>query len=184
MAINLKKGGRIDLKKNEASMTKVYLGLAWSPIKKGGLFGMFQTSEDVDLDASCVAILSNGTQVPVFYANLQAFGGAIRHSGDNRTGEGTGDDETIAIDLEALPSDVVELIITISSFRGQTFKSIQDAHCHIRDEKYSMLAEFTMAGGEGKTGIVVGRMTKAEGVWSFEAIGEYRDGRTFAELLR
>ena len=189
MAIKLKKGGKINLAKEDGNTLRVVkIGLAWDPIKKesGGIFGMFKSTstEAVDLDASCV-IRQDGHKESsaVYFGNLRAFGGAIQHSGDNLTGEGDGDDETITVDLTKLPESVDRLVFTISSFRGQTFASIQTAYCHIRDEKGAILAEFDMAGGVDKTGIVVGTVTRNGYAWEFEAIGEYKNGRTFKELV-
>jgi tellurium resistance protein TerZ len=189
MAIKLKKGGKISLAKGDGNGLRVVkIGLAWDPIKKesGGIFGMFKSTsmEAVDLDASCV-IRQNGSfqNNAVYFGNLRAFGGAIQHSGDNLTGEGDGDDETIVVDLTKLPDSVDQLTFTISSFRGQTFSKIQTAYCHIRDESGAILAEFDMAGGVDKTGIVVGTVTRTGNVWEFEAVGEYKNGRTFKELV-
>ena len=189
MAIKLKKGGKINLSKEGGGLRKIQIGLAWDPIKKesGGIFGLFKssTTESVDLDASCVIRddkVSNRNHA-VYFGNLRAYGGAIQHSGDNLTGEGDGDDEIITVDLTKLPDSVEQLVFTISSFRGQTFKRIQNAYCHIRDENGAMLAEFDMAGGVDKTGIIVGIVTRTGYSWEFEAVGEYRDGRTFADML-
>ena len=189
MAIKLTKGSKINLAKEDGGLRSVQIGLAWDPIKKssGGIFGLFktETAENVDLDASC--IINNGGadgRQAVYFGNLRAFGGAISHSGDNLTGEGEGDDEVITVDLTRLPKEVDTLTFTISSFRGQSFERIQAAYCHIRDESGQMLAEFDMAGGSDKTGIIVGKVSRSNGAWEFEAIGEYRNGRTFVELTR
>jgi tellurium resistance protein TerZ len=188
MAIKLTKGSKIKLAKEGAGLRTVKIGLAWDPIKtkSGGIFGMFQTTstEAVDLDASCVIHASkNYNAEAVYFGNLRAFSGAIKHSGDNLTGEGNGDDETITVDLANIPAGVDKLTFTISSFRGQTFSKIQTAYCHIRDENGAILADFDMAGGVDKTGIIVGTVTRTDDGWTFEAIGEYRNGRTFKELV-
>ena len=188
MAIKLSKGGKINLAKADGGLQRVSIGLAWDPIetKSGGLFGMFKSTskEAVDLDASCVIREDGGKVNAVYFGNLRAYGNAVVHSGDNLTGEGDGDDETITVDLTRLPDGIDQLTFTISSFRGQTFQKIQNAYCHIRDEKGVLLAEFDMAGGSDKTGIIVGTVTRTGYTWEFEAVGEYRNGRTFSELLK
>jgi len=193
MAVNLVKGGRIDLRKKDGGLQKIKFGCGWDPIKSGGksggLFGFFkpsaETVENVDLDASIVAFNAQGNiDTAVYFGNRSAYNNAIFHSGDNLTGEGDGDDETIIVDLTKIPAQVARLVLTISSYRGQTFETIQAAQCNIRDDKDNILATYDMAGGSKMTGIIVGEATRVGDSWNFMAVGEYRTGRTYAELVR
>src|SRR3546814_13205292 len=90
------------------------------------------------LDASCLVFDGAGNLVEtVWFQKLVSSDGSIRHSGDNLTGEGDGDDETISIDLTRLPSNVETLVLTVTSFRGQTFdQEIGRASCRERVCQY------------------------------------------------
>ncbi len=186
MAIQLKKGGSINLGKGD-QLKSVRFGLGWDPIKKssgGGLFGMFKQTEEVavDLDASCIVYENGRCSGAAYFGKLKLFEGAISHSGDNLTGAGDGDDEVITVDLTRVPESVNRLLLTISSYRGQTFDLIENAVCNIADHSGKTLATFEMSGKEAKTGLIVGEVVRNGGDWAFNAIGEFKNGRTFQDL--
>jgi tellurium resistance protein TerZ len=194
--ISLKKGSKINLTKAAPGLRTVNFGLAWDPIehKVGGggfigkLFGAKPEvrKEGVDLDASVSVFDAQGNELAtVYFGQKTAFGGAIRHSGDNLTGEGEGPDETISVDLASLPGTAHKAVFTIASFRGQNFNKIEVAHCFIDNAANGeRLAEFDMGGKNSHTGIIVGQLVRnASGEFEFEAIGEYRNGRTYRDMI-
>ena len=188
MALTLSKNQSISLEKTAGGgLTTVSLGLGWDPVKKsGGFFSKLLGKENsIDLDASC--ILLDNTFQPVdliWFQQLESRDGSIRHSGDNLTGEGDGDDESIHVDLQRLPGTVSHLVFTVNSFRGQTFDEVENAYCRIVDDSGNKeLARFNLAEKGGHTGIVMASLSRGSGGWEFKAIGKATNGRTADDLV-
>ena len=136
MGISLVKGQKISLEKGDgSSLTKIFLGAGWDVAKKGGLLGMFGGGDSsIDLDASAIMFDENNSPLDsIWFGQLRSRDGSIQHSGDNRTGEGDGDDEAIHVDLTRVPSQVKSIVFTISSFRGQTFEKVEYPYCRLVD---------------------------------------------------
>ncbi len=108
-------GDDIDITAKDPTMTSVVIGVGWD-------LNAYTSGNDMDLDASCFLLDKNGMTKEdehfVFYNNLQAFGGAVTHNGDNRTGAGDGDDETISIDLTGVSFDIVRISFVISIYQA------------------------------------------------------------------
>lgn len=188
MAISLSKGQTISLVKESAGLSKVRLGLGWDPVKKKGGFlsGLFGGGGggEIDLDASCL-MFDAGKQLldVVWFRQLKSNDGAIVHSGDNLTGEGDGDDETIAVDLDRLPAGVQTLVFTVNSFRGQSFNEVENAFCRVVDERSGKeLARYTLTEQGSHTGVVMAVLGRAGGDWTLKAIGTPANGRTAQDL--
>jgi tellurium resistance protein TerD len=178
MAINLEKGGRINLSKDNAELTKVRFGLSWKP-------NPFDTGEAFDLDASVFVCKPNAAGNPalvndsyfVFYGNLNTPDGAVVHTGDSRTGDAADDDEVITVDLTKLNSEVTELsfIVTIHSAdeRKQNFGQVQGSSIKLYDDatgvevaKYDLEDDFS-----SETAVQFGSLYKKDGHWLFKAVG-------------
>lgn len=187
MALSLSKNQSISLEKTAGTgITSVSLGLGWDPAKSGGFLSkMLGSSAQIDLDASCIVLDSGLKPVDlVWFRQLQSKDGSIEHSGDNLTGEGDGDDETIHVDLQRLPSTVRYLVFTVNSFRGQTFDQVENAYCRIVDgAKNRELARFNLAEKGRHTGVVMASLSRAVGGWEFKAIGQSTNGRTADDLV-
>lgn len=170
MAINLRKGQRIDI-----GLTKMTIGLGWDP-NEG-------TGNDFDLDASAIMIDSQRKLVTedyfVFYNNLNSPDGALAHTGDDPSGKNSDgdDDEAIMIDLEKVDQRVEEIlfVVTIEDFerRRQNFGQVRNSYIRIVDQnnnqeiaKYELDEDFSI-----ETGIEFGRLYKKNGSWKFEASG-------------
>ena len=181
--VNLTKGQTVNLVKDgNQKLTMVRMGLGWDPIKKGGFFGSREV--DVDLDAS--AVLFAGGQVAdlAFYNNLTTKDGSIQHMGDNRTGEGDGDDEVVAVDLTRVPVHVDTVFFIVTSYQGQTFEQIQNAFCRLIDHTDGELARFTLTGGMPHTGMVMAKLHReGTGTWKFTAIGDGIQAKTPLDAL-
>lgn len=185
MTLTLTKQQSVSLDKASGGpLTRVTLGLGWDPIRTGFL-GKFMRAGEIDLDASCIVFdeALNSLDL-VWFRQLASSDGAIVHSGDNRTGHGDGDDETLDIDLQRLSPEAAKLVFTVNSFTGQTFESVQNAYCRILDASMGMeLARFDLCEKGRHTGIVMACLSREAGGWAFKALGATTGGRTAEDLV-
>jgi tellurium resistance protein TerD len=174
MAINLEKGQRVDVK-----LPKFVVGLGWDANSSS-------TGVDFDLDAS-VFILGDNKKILtdehfVFYNNLKSPDGAVEHTGDNLTGEGDGDDESIRIDLSKIDPKASEIcfVVTIhkADERKQNFGQVRNSFVRIYNPdnneellKYELEEDFSI-----ETAVEFGRLYKRNGEWKFEAVGVGQKG--------
>jgi tellurium resistance protein TerZ len=189
MAVNLVKGQKISLEKQGGgALTQVFMGLGWDTIKAGGLMGrMFGGGNDsIDLDASCIMFDENKQAVDtVWFRQLRSQDGSIQHSGDNRTGDGDGDDEVIHVDLSRVPGHVKTLVFTVNSFTGQTFDTVANSFCRLVDSgNRQEVAKLNLSDVKGShTAVIMAKVYRHNGEWKMHAIGENASGRTFHDLL-
>ena len=187
MAVNLQKGQKISLEKEAGTgLSRVFMGLGWDVAKKGGFFGKLMGGDDeIDLDASCLMFNEEGIAVDaIWFGQLQSKDGSIRHSGDNRTGAGEGDDEVIHVDLARVPANIKNLVFTVNSFRGQTFDSVANAFCRLVDEATGKeVARFNLSSQGSHTGVLMAKVYRHNGEWKMHAIGETSNGRTFHDMM-
>jgi tellurium resistance protein TerZ len=196
MAINLQKGQRISLEKsNGAKLQSVCVGINWGAIEKKALFGLSKTKEAVDLDASC-ALYNEQKQVleVIYFGNLHSKNYAVKHSGDDRTGDVGGDDgldnEVITLDFSGLDSAVSYVAFVLNSFKGQDFGTIPFASIRIYEgsptrvtevfAKYDIAHE---AAFSGHVSMVMGVFYKKNGEWKFNAIGEPTKDKKLQETV-
>lgn len=185
MSVSLSKGQTVSLQKSTGgSLTHVRMGLGWDAVKKKGLFGGMKT-QSIDLDASAVMYDAAGNVVDqVWFRQLKSKDGGVQHSGDNRTGAGDGDDESITVFLDRLPAQVSTIVFLVNSFTGQTFGQIEVAYCRLIDETNgSEIAKYTLAGSGDHTAQIMAKVTRDGAGWSMTAIGNTAHGRTFRDLL-
>jgi tellurium resistance protein TerZ len=196
MAINLQKGQRISLEKsNGTKLEKICVGINWGAIEKKGLFGLSKTKEAVDLDGSCILYNENKQALEVVYfGNLQSKDRAVRHSGDDLTGDVNGNDgldnEVITLDFTSLTPSVTYVAFVLNSFRGQDFGSIPFASIRIYEgtptrvtevfAKYDIAHDAAFA---GHVSMVMGVFYKKNGEWKFNAIGEATRDRKLQETV-
>lgn len=194
MAINLVKGQKIDLTKNNSSLTSLLVGLGWDPVKKSkGLLGMFSSAPDVDVDAS-VFMLRNDKLVDkkdlIFFGNLQSRCGGVRHTGDNLTGDGDGDDEQIIVELSRIPQDVNKLVFVTNIYdcvkRRQHFGMIENAFIRVADNKTGVnIARYNLSDDyNGCTGLIVAEVYRHSGEWKFAAIGQGTNDTGLGDMMR
>jgi tellurium resistance protein TerZ len=185
MTVTLTKGQRVSLeKRGGGTLTRVRMGLGWDAVKKRGLFG--SRAQSIDLDASALLFNAAGVLVDqVWFQQLVSQDGAVRHTGDNRTGTGDGDDESIQVDLSRLPAAVETLVFTVNSFTGQDFSQIENASCRLLDETGgdSEIAKFTLSGSGRHTAQIMAKLTRDGTGWTMTALGIPASGRTFRDLL-
>lgn len=169
MAINLQKGQRESIK-----APKFTIGLGWDTNSS-------TTGKEFDLDASAFILGENKKILSerhfIFYNNLKSPNEAIVHTGDNRTGEGEGDDEQIIVDLSKIEENATEICIVITIHeaeeRGQNFGQVRNSFIRIFDTdtneellKYELEEDFSI-----ETAVEFGRIYKRNGEWKFEAVG-------------
>lgn len=194
MAINLQKGQRINLEKNNGSkLQNICVGINWGAIEKKSWFGT--KKEAVDLDASCVIYDTAKTLTEVIYfGNLKLKDGSVKHSGDDLTGDMGGDDgldnEVITVDFSALGSSISYVAFVLNSFRGQDFGTIPFASIRIYEGTPSrvneIFATFDIANGanfSGHVSMVMGVFYKKNGEWKFNAIGEPTKDKKLEETI-
>jgi tellurium resistance protein TerZ len=151
----------------------------------GGLFGGKSGSESIDLDASCIMFDDQKQVVDVVYfGQLSSKDGSIRHTGDNLTGEGDGDDEQIIVELSRIPGAVKTLVFTVSSFRGQTFDQVANAFCRIVNGANNQeIAKYTLTSQGSHTAQIMAKLYQHNGEWKMAALGENCMGRTFQDMM-
>jgi tellurium resistance protein TerD len=174
MAINLTKGQRVDV-----GLQKAGIGLGWNPNTQA-------SAEPYDLDASAFMLGENGKLVSsdffIFYNQPTSPDGALKSSGDNRDGEGDGDDETLVVTLGSVDPRVTEIIVVVTihdaAARKQNFGQVRNAFIRIYDEgnkqeicKYELDEDFST-----ESAVEFGRLYRREGAWKFEAIGRGHNG--------
>ncbi|WP_184924437.1 TerD family protein [Kitasatospora gansuensis] len=177
--ISLTKGGSVSLEKNgKPFLAAVRMGLGWEPAAGG---------RSVDLDASCIAFDAQRNKIETaWFMKLSIFNGAIAHSGDNLTGEGAGDDESITVHLEGLPPEVCGLVFVVNSFSGQKFTAVKNAYCRLLDAGSGQeLVRFDLTSSEPQTGVVMCKLVRQySGEWVMTAIGEYVSAKTARAMVK
>jgi tellurium resistance protein TerD len=174
MSISLSKGGNISLSKSAPGLKKVVIGLGWDPRATDGA--------EFDLDASAFLLGGNDkVRSPadfVFYSQLKSGDGSVVHTGDNRTGEGDGDDESLKIDLSAVPADVMKIpfVVTIhdATQRGQNFGQVSNAFIRIvNEETNAEIARYDLSEDASiETAMNFGELYRHSGEWKFRAVGQ------------
>lgn len=172
--INLSKGQKIDLTKTNPGLKNVLVGLGWDTNRYSG-------GNDFDLDASAFIVDGNGKAFNeksfIFYNNLQSEEGSVIHTGDNRTGDGDGDDEQLLVKLPLVPSVVQKVVFTVTIHdadeRKQNFGQVSNAFIRIVNEdtneeivRYDLGEDFSI-----ETALVVGEIYRHNNEWKFNAIG-------------
>ncbi len=184
MSVNLSKGQKVSLTKSTGgTLTRVRMGLGWDAMKKRGFFG--KKEQEIDLDASGLLFDAAGTLVDVVWFNqLQSKDGSVLHTGDNRTGAGDGDDESIIVDLTRVPANISTIVFVVNSFTGQDFTQIESAFCRLVDEAdNSEIARYNLSGAGTHNAQVMAKVSRDGAGWSMTAIGAATSGRTFDQLL-
>ncbi|WP_159981558.1 MULTISPECIES: TerD family protein [unclassified Novosphingobium] len=186
--VSLQKGQSVRLEKSGGgSLTRVSMGLGWDVRKAKGFFAKLTGGGggEVDLDASCLLFDAQRNLLDqVWFRQLASQDGSIVHSGDNRTGAGDGDDETINVDLTRLPANVHTLLFTVNSFLGDTFDRIENAYCRVVDStNRKELARYDLTGSGTHTGQIMAKVVRVGDGWEMKALGERTTGRTFQEMM-
>jgi tellurium resistance protein TerZ len=179
--VSLSKGQTISLAKSDGSkLQRIHMGLGWDAAK-----GLFGRTKSIDLDASCMIFDGTSKLIDqVWFNQLTSKDGSVQHTGDNRTGKGDGDDESITVDLDRLASEATTLVFVVNSFTGQDFSKIENATCRLVDlDTNQELARYDLSGSGSHTAQIMAKVSRASGGWTMTAIGAPCSGRTFLDLL-
>ena len=183
MPINLSKGQKVSLTKDNPGLNNILVGLGWD-------VNAFDSGTSFDLDAS-VFIADASGHCPsekefIFYGNLEHSSGCVKHMGDNKTGDGEGDDEQIHIELSKVPANLEKIAFTVTIYeadqRHQNFGQVSNAYIRIIDEATNTeLVRFDL--GEDfsiETALVVCELYRSGSDWKFNAVGAGYQGGLYA----
>ena len=174
MAISLAKGGRVNLSKEAPGLTKLKVGLGWDTRVTDGT--------DFDLDASIFMLDGNDKAKDegafIFYNNKVSGCGSVKHLGDNLTGEGEGDDESLTIELSTIPAEIVKLIISVTIHdadgRNQNYGQVDNAFIRIVNDvtneevvRYDLTEDYST-----ETSLIFAEIYKKDDQWRFAAKGD------------
>ena len=179
MPVNLQKGQKVSLTKDNPGLNNVIVGIGWDINK-------FDTGGDFDLDSAAFMLTDAGRVSNqddfIFFGNLTHPSGSVRHLGDNLTGAGDGDDEQIRIELAKVPGNITRIAFTVTIYdaeqRRQNFGQVSNAYVRIFDEsngvellRYDLGEDFSI-----ETAAVFGELYKNGAEWKFNAIGSGYQG--------
>lgn len=178
MAVSLGKGGNVSLSKEDPGLTKILIGLGWDTRSTDGT--------DFDLDASAF-LLAAGDKVRgdtdfIFYNFLKSPDGSVEHTGDNRTGEGDGDDEAIKVDLSRVPADIQKVAIAVTihdaESRRQNFGMVANAFIRVvNDLTQREIVRYDLTeDASTETAMVFGEVYRHNAEWKFRAVGQGYQG--------
>lgn len=180
MSINLQKGQKVSLTKDNGGLSKVLVGLGWDEVEqKRGLFA--PKPQAVDCDASALMLVDGKVTDKadiIYFGNLKHKTGTVQHLGDNLTGAGDGDDEQIIIDLASVPAQYDRIVMVVNIYqaiqRKQHFGLIQNAFIRIVDGstntemcKFNLTEDYS-----NMTAMIFGEIYRHNGEWKFNAIGQ------------
>ena len=127
----------------------------------------------------------------IFYNNLESRNGAVKHTGDDRTGGNDGDDEQIIIDLDKVPPEIEKLAICVTindaEENRQNFGQVSNAYIRLvkmQDEfdadgetilRFDLEEEFSI-----ETALVFAEIYKRNGQWKFNAVASGYQGGLYA----
>jgi len=174
MTVNLTKGGNLSLTKAAPGLSQVVVGLGWDARTTDG--------QAFDLDASAIVCDTDGKAISpahfVFFNNLASPEGAVKHSGDNLTGEGGGDDEQITVGLTTLPAEADRVVFPVSIYNadagGQTFGQVRNAFIRVvNSADSSELARYDLSeDASTETAMIFGELYRNGEEWKFRAVGQ------------
>ena len=174
MAISLTKGGNVNLSKEAPNLTNMAVGLGWNPRATDG--------QAFDLDAVAFLVNESGKVRAdadfIFFNNLKSSDGSVEHTGDNRTGEGDGDDEVIKVGLSKVPADVSKVVFCAVIYdgqaRNQNFGQVANAYIRIvNTQGGAEVARYDLSEDSStETAMIFGELYKNNGEWKFRAVGQ------------
>ncbi|AUG79099.1 chemical-damaging agent resistance protein C [Kitasatospora sp. MMS16-BH015] len=174
MPVSLSKGGNVSLTKEAPGLSAVTVGLGWDV--------RTTTGAEFDLDASAIVLNEGGKVLSdghfVFFNNTSSPDGTVVHTGDNRTGEGAGDDESINVNLAGLPAEAVKVVFPVSIYdavsRGQNFGQVRNAYIRVLNAAGGAeIARYDLSEDAAtETAMIFGELYRNGAEWKFRAIGQ------------
>jgi len=174
MTVSLSKGSNVSLAKEAPGLTAVSIGLGWD--------ARTTTGTDFDLDASAIMVDSSGQVLSdghfIFFNNKTSPDGSVEHAGDNLTGEGDGDDETIKVNLAKVPTEVDRIVFPVSVYdgaaRSQGFGQVRNAFIRvINDADGAEITRYDLSeDASTETAMLFGELYRNGPEWKFRAVGQ------------
>jgi tellurium resistance protein TerD len=174
VAISLDKGANLSLTKEDPGLAVARIGLGWDVRTTNGV--------GFDLDASALLLGSNGKVRSdsdfIFYGQLSDKSGAVVHQGDNRTGEGDGDDEQVLVNLGLVPADVERVVFVASIYKadenGQNFGQVRNSYIRLLNEETQVEVARYELGEEvaSENAVIFAEVYRYRGEWKFRAVGQ------------
>lgn len=174
MAVSLAKGGNVSLSKEAPGLTTIVVGLGWDPRATDG--------QQFDLDGSVFILKGDGKVRSdsdlIFYNNKVSSDSSVTHNGDNQTGEGGGDDETVDIDLSKVPTEVEKIAVSVTiheaDTRGQSFGQVSNAYIRVMNKANgSEIARYDLSeDASTDTAMIFGEIYRHNSEWKFRAVGQ------------
>jgi len=174
MAISLAKGGNINLTKTDPLLKNIKVGLGWSVRITDG--------ETFDLDASVLMVKADGQARSdndfIYYNQKKSACGCVHHDGDNKTGVGDGDDESIHVFLDKLPTEIDKLMVCASihhaAEKKQNFGQVLSAFIRlVNKDTHEEVTRYDLSeNASTETAMVFGEIYRHEGDWKFRAVGQ------------
>ncbi len=174
MGVSLSKGGNVSLSKSDPGLRRILIGLGWDTRETAGA--------DFDLDASLFMVGAGGRvrsdQDFIFYNNLRSTDGSVEHTGDNLTGVGEGDDESIRVSLDTVPAEIDKLAVTVTihdaEARRQSFGQVDNAFIRIvNEENNNEIVRYDLSeDASTETAMIFGEVYRHGGEWKFRAVGQ------------
>lgn len=191
VTVNLQKGQKISLEKRDGSgLKRVMVGLGWDPAPTDGGF-IESLTDNIDCDASAFlctdGYIADNSDI-IYFGRLQHKSGAVKHMGDNLTGDGEGDDEQIFVDLLKLPRKYDKIVFVVNIFHffktKQHFGMIKNAFMRIVDEESGReLCRFALSDNyDGMKAVIFGELYRRENKWLFSPIGQGTTDDSVQEL--
>ena len=186
MGVSLQKGGNVSLSKVAPALKKILVGLGWDARSSDGA--------DFDLDASVFLVGDNGKVRSdkdfIYYNQLMSVEGSVEHTGDNRTGDGEGDDESIKVDLDKIPSTVQRLVIAVTihdaETKRQNFGMVRGAFVRLVNQdddvevtRFDLSEDYSV-----ETAMIFGEIYRYNGEWKFKAVGQGYSGGLYALCIQ
>ena len=174
MTATLAKGGNVSLSKEAPGLTSVSIGLGWD--------ARTTTGTEFDLDASAIMVDTAGKVLSdkhfIFFNNKTSPDGSVEHAGDNLTGQGDGDDETIKVDLSAVPAEVDRIVFPVSVYdgeaRSQGFGQVRNAFIRvINNAGGAEITRYDLSeDASTETAMLFGELYRNGVEWKFRAVGQ------------
>lgn len=174
MAVSLSKGGNVSLSKEAPGLKAITVGLGWDPRATDG--------QDFDLDGSVFLLNSQGKVNSdtdfIFYNNKKSADGSVEHSGDNRSGEGEGDDETVIVQLDKVPASIEKIAVAVTiheaDSRKQSFGQVSKAFIRVMNaDGGTEIARYDLSeDASTDTAMIFGEVYRNGAEWKFRAVGQ------------
>jgi tellurium resistance protein TerZ len=162
-------------------MDRVTIGVGWDHDPTAGAIASGRP--DIDLDASAFQFTGDQLFDLAFFNNLSTRDGSVSHLGDNKTGRGEGDDETLTVELSRVYDRVDTIFLVVTSYQGHSLTWVNRAYCRLLDEEGEPIARFVITHGPPETGLVMAKLVRGDEHWLLHTVGEGIEAKVATEAV-